>query len=1269
MSKNPKNSAGRKAAKKEDRKPRKFAGDIKEIKYCRIYPGLGIARVGNSPDEFFIGPESPGCYEEPEGGYKDSHGRVKRQGARFRVYAYGEPQADGTETVLGELTAKDADIIWHVHLANKKADWYEFRGSYRNPTREHPDQRFINMTEPRNQQMPGQPGDESRRALVIDPGPRTITGRNQKGVRLDGTFGPLPLVEPPPPNMFPGQGFNATIFNGPIPESVRDSIAGAKGAQRSQSAESESKPEKIKMSRKVDVHLGELRTDEAGRLIVLGGHGKSATVWDNEIGTYPNYPANDQFYFSNNDFWHDDTSDGPITAHVTLKDGRHLEVRGSAWVLVAPPKFAPAHINLTTLYETAEQAAREKFPEKFPSDDKVYFMRDIYPILKRLDDLQWVNKTVYRGHGPDSNGSFLSPDMLKRLASKTDEGTPPGELRPSQLRRSVFKRIRNPHLKPGSPEAARQDNYDFMPQMFGDNGEPSYSSARVPQPEPGAALFQTLLTSQYDKLERWARGDFEEGYPPDWVDGVELSQLPADLQPRALDRAALHPCVGGPFFPGIEMTYIATFEETWSEPFRINDKVYEAGDITKFMALPWQADFYECNLNWWPAQRPDDIVTESEYNAVLPSYDPSVTQEAIGAALADRILWARGLPDPNLSTSYPRGDNMMVKHWYDLGFVVPREGPKGPDGEPQTVYIETERGKYDLLSDREYFYLLMNIETYPDFLPKAHQLAEMFLKQAWQNQEEADPDERWKFFEYTPEAYDARLNDIYNDFVRDANSDTVYEEDLGDTTVGSGTLPQTRQQAIAHLINMAPFNMIDGAWLRHAAPAGPIDKVQAMIFSIYMDEMGDGNVQQQHCNVYNDTLKSVNVYLPDIHTRAFAENPQMLDSAFTLPVFTLAISLFPDDFYPELLGMTLQLEWEAQSLVPVVDKLNAFGIDPIYYVLHVGIDNAASGHGAIAKKAVEMYLDFVRENDGEEAMQRVWKRIWNGYVAFGTIGTLGQDEYNLWASDPTPNDAMINLILSKAPYGSLNHRDKMLGSNFINDWFEDQQGFLDELVKSGLVIPGRPDISPIFELMSFNGPMYHVFTEDEQQLWRDWVVWLAEKESEKFDLVKQMIQLINFMRERQQGNTGHDVLLKGPNPHWREGGKEDERFVTRSIHWWFDLDLGSEEANAVALMKALATEENGWIKVGDAPQSPIVTAMLSGNNDMAVAFRSIAPGSAGRTYNEILVMWIDNGCPTAAAPKVKPVAVAAEAGTARTRVVEAKPKRRRRKIWGQGRVH
>src|ERR1051325_4316727 len=60
--------------------------DLAAIERVVIHPAIGIARVGNSPDEWFLGPEVPGPHPIPRGGFKDSAGRIKRQAARFRLY-------------------------------------------------------------------------------------------------------------------------------------------------------------------------------------------------------------------------------------------------------------------------------------------------------------------------------------------------------------------------------------------------------------------------------------------------------------------------------------------------------------------------------------------------------------------------------------------------------------------------------------------------------------------------------------------------------------------------------------------------------------------------------------------------------------------------------------------------------------------------------------------------------------------------------------------------------------------------------------------------------------------------------------------------------------------------------------------------------------------------------------------------------------------------------------------------------------------------------
>src|SRR5215204_5557410 len=100
----------------------------------RIHPSIGIARVGDSPDEYFVGSGAPGvppslnrpdAPHDPNSGYKDDQGRIKRQGARFRIYEYTLDDA-GTTTKVREITADEAQIEWEVHLANRKAAAPEF---------------------------------------------------------------------------------------------------------------------------------------------------------------------------------------------------------------------------------------------------------------------------------------------------------------------------------------------------------------------------------------------------------------------------------------------------------------------------------------------------------------------------------------------------------------------------------------------------------------------------------------------------------------------------------------------------------------------------------------------------------------------------------------------------------------------------------------------------------------------------------------------------------------------------------------------------------------------------------------------------------------------------------------------------------------------------------------------------------------------------------------------------------------------------------------
>ena len=210
-----------------------------------IHPSIGIARLGNSPTDYFIGPEVSGYGPQPKDGlFKDNEGRVKRQAVRFRIYAY-----DSSDKVVKEITADDGSVTWKVHLVNRKSASNEFK-SFFNPL----------PTKKRNSDVVG---EERERTLVIDPGPLTINGINQGGTNFR---------------------FNKGKCFG------------------------------------VEVPLGELRTDDKGRLIVLGGFGRS----DCRDGNRDKYPLEN---FANNDGWFDDTSDGPVAASVTLRDGSSITVK------------------------------------------------------------------------------------------------------------------------------------------------------------------------------------------------------------------------------------------------------------------------------------------------------------------------------------------------------------------------------------------------------------------------------------------------------------------------------------------------------------------------------------------------------------------------------------------------------------------------------------------------------------------------------------------------------------------------------------------------------------------------------------------------------------------------------------------------------------------------------------------------------------------------------------------------------------------------------
>lgn len=327
----------------------------------RIHPGIGIARLGNSPDDFCISPEEPAALPiECDGDgnpvivdgkekrietFKDKKGRIKRQAARFQVWVFDEQSPEGRPLQLhdqvegGGNAGELVNIQWRVYLANKKAVWYEFKqleGEH-GYAGDHP-RRNAAIT-----------GDEGRQRLIIDPGPRTVD--------IDNTRASFDRD---------GGGAYATTFPPPLQPEPIDS-------------------------------LGDILFDKEGRLLVLGGSGASGSYRFDELGQ----PRIDEY--ANNDGWFDDTSDGPVMARLVMKSPlvdrlRYVDVEYPAWTIVGYPAYVPEILDVVTLDDVVQDMAVRELAERtdlygtsgtFANPQHIPPMDEEALILWRAGRLEW----------------------------------------------------------------------------------------------------------------------------------------------------------------------------------------------------------------------------------------------------------------------------------------------------------------------------------------------------------------------------------------------------------------------------------------------------------------------------------------------------------------------------------------------------------------------------------------------------------------------------------------------------------------------------------------------------------------------------------------------------------------------------------------------------------------------------------------------------------------------------------------------------------------
>lgn len=603
--------------------------DLKSIDSIKIYPPLGIARVGNASgaDDFVIGPEViHGTATLPDGSsaryvehFRAADGSIKRQAARFRLYAHLK---DGS---VVEITADDAEIEWRVSIANLKAGWYEFNQAMDLPN---------DLSQPARQRNHDLVGSDDRAKLDIVPSPRSIKGRNADPVVFnDGQF----------------------------------------------------------WHKKVE--LGELRTDDKGRLLFLGGKGKSA----------PFHKGIAPITFANNVGWHDDIADGPVRAIVKFAGADPVEAE-AGYVAVTPPNFAPGLLGLVTM----DDAVRETFQDQGwiarPLDTS--FTNDVWPIFDRLTGLQWVDHGLFVVHGYGSPIDARDPQVVEKLRNAKAANAP--------WRNALFDLFRNPTQSGDVIEAK-------IPQIYGDAVDTLWNPPG--QPADSHALLSVTPT-QYHHLSNWAAGKCADDWPGSPPPAPTFDQLSAAEQIGHLERASLSDCLGGPFHPGIELTWTMRIPRIWKRAYRLNvlpgsDPAKQdfgptltpavctgakgpfdgvaAGALTRFMGVPWQTDGTSCNSaadyfpwtflsmpTFWGARVPDQVLAQANYERAA-ALDPAKSLVQLHKHYMLRVDWLR---DVRGADYYERLGHML-DNWADLGMVLPVRNP--PSHLPPDTRVEQGR--------------------------------------------------------------------------------------------------------------------------------------------------------------------------------------------------------------------------------------------------------------------------------------------------------------------------------------------------------------------------------------------------------------------------------------------------------------------------------------------------------------------------------------------------------------------------------------------------
>ncbi|KAF3053840.1 hypothetical protein E8E11_010791 [Didymella keratinophila] len=409
----------------------------------------------------------------------------------------------------------------------------------------------------------------------------------------------------------------------------------------------------------------------------------------------------------------------------------------------------------------------------------------------------------------------------------------------------------------------------------------------------------------------------------------------------------------------------------------------------------------------------------------------------------------------------------------------------------------------ELKAYKQLYYKLHNLEQHPEILPECRELLVSLLS--------STIGEALEDTGSTILSVDTFSRDRLNQFLKAKDEDCTnrWEEYLARRRAGgSREIFGDKDEAKWWLKQAAPVKYVDGAWLGHINKITTPFKYRNITknaWQVMSEELGDGDLAKNHVYVYRQLMNDIQADLPAADSEDFIDPRHKLDQTrcWKAAMAQLLISLFPHDFLPESLGFNMAYESLPLHLLKTVKELREVRLNPYYFELHISIDNADSGHAAMAMAAVADYIDLAEKEGGAEAAQVAWRRCQAGYIlAEGLPTTPESPSLKAEPEGPFPRTeieaALLDIFAAKAFVAHKIHCNSRLkiGRRSLVDWLEpkafaDKQWQKEFLVDLGnckpWVIKGDSEKSRLVKELSWEGKMFGSFTQTEVEIVKAWI--------------------------------------------------------------------------------------------------------------------------------------------------------------------------------------